>query len=149
MSITIEIIENNKAKVLDELEEAIERALEAVGLQAENYAKVHLEGHIDTGLLRNSITHALAGHPPAIASYHADKSKGGKSAIGYYGGNAPGGAGEHAVYVGTNVEYAPYVEFGHRTPSGAHVAGVRFLQQAVESHTEEYKQLIEKALKGF
>ena len=89
MGLTVKIIENNKAKVLDELEEAIERALEAVGLQAENYAKVHLEGHIDTGLLRNSITHALAGHPPAIASYHADKSKGGKSAIGYYGGNAP------------------------------------------------------------
>lgn len=164
MAVTFEIIENNKDKILGELDEAIDRALEALGLQAENYAKVHMEGHIDTGLLRNSITHARGGKPAAIKSYHAGNAggamlKGGKvvkkknitsgasMGVGYYTGTAPNE--ENTMFVGTNVEYAPYVEFGHRLPSGGQVPGAHFLQQAIENHTSEYKKLIEQALKGF
>ena len=36
MAVTVKIIENNKDEILGELDEAIERALEAMGLQAES-----------------------------------------------------------------------------------------------------------------
>jgi HK97 gp10 family phage protein len=48
------IIENNKDKVLEELEGAIEEALGLAGMQAENYARANAP--VDTGRLRNSIT---------------------------------------------------------------------------------------------
>ena len=46
----------------DGFEKSIETALEACGLQAEGYAALELENsprRVDTGLLRNSITHAI------------------------------------------------------------------------------------------
>ena len=147
MPSTIEIVANNTDKILGELDEAIERALEAVGLQAEGYAKLNLEGHIDTGLLRNSITHAIGGKSAAIGAYSADNPKPGKKNSGTYSGAAPGK--NDTVFIGTNVEYAPYVELGHSLPSGGSVAGVHYLKRAVADHKEEYKKLIEAALTGF
>ena len=48
------------------------------------------------------------------------------------------------MYIGTNVEYAPYVEYGdnatHKT-GGAH-----FLRDAAAEHGEHYKQIMEAAL---
>ena len=44
--------------------EAIERALEAIGLQAEGYAKMLCP--VDTGNLRNSITHQVAPEDSAV-----------------------------------------------------------------------------------
>lgn len=114
MAITFEIIENNKDKIEGALDEAIDRALEACGLQAENYAKARCP--VDTGLLRNSISHTHDGD---------------------------------TAYIGTNVEYAPYVELGHRKASGGTVPGAHFLKSAAEGHTDEYKRLIEQELKGF
>lgn len=146
MGLTVKIIENNKAKVLDELEEAIERALEAMGLQGENYAKASCTA-VDTGLLRNSITHAIGGQGAATQTYTADTPKKGKPSTGSYGGTAPGT--NKVVYVGTNVEYAPYVEEGHRLPSGGHVPGVHFIRNGVLGHFEELAELAEDALKGF
>ena len=139
--VTFDIIENNKVAILDGLDEAIDRALEAVGLQASNYARMGTP--VDTGLLRNSMTYALGGQGAAISTYKADK--GTKS--GQYSGAAP--AEERTVFIGTNVEYAPYVEFGHHLPSGGVVAGQHFLERAIVGHKSEYKKLIETALKGF
>lgn len=137
----LKIVENNKAKILGELDEAIDRALESVGLQASNYAKMSTP--VDTGLLRNSMTYALGGEGAAISTYKDDVGK--KS--GSYSGSAP--AEEKTVFIGTNVEYAPYVEFGHHLPSGGVVAGQHFLERAIVGHKNEYKKLIEAALKGF
>ena len=50
---------------------------------------------------------------------------------------------EKAVYIGTNVEYAPYQEFG--TSRG--VKGKHFLQFGASAHQEEYKALLEEYLK--
>ena len=50
---------------------------------------------------------------------------------------------ENAVYVGTNVEYAPYHEFG--TSRG--IKAKHFLQFGVSAHQEEYKKIIEEKLK--
>lgn len=45
---------------------------------------------------------------------------------------------EHTEVVGTNVEYAPYVELGtHRQ------AAKPYLRPAAENHTAEYKRIIE------
>ena len=43
--------------------------------------------------------------------------------------------------IGTNVEYAPYVELGHHTKSGSPVAARPFLRPAAENHNEEYQNV--------
>ena len=48
-----------------------------------------------------------------------------------------------AAYIGTNVEYAPYVELGARGRKGIH-----YLQQAASEHTDEYKRLMEDSMKN-
>lgn len=48
--------------------------------------------------------------------------------------------------VGTNVDYAPYVELGHHTQSGSFVAGKPFLRPAAEDHAAEYKAIIEAVM---
>jgi len=51
---------------------------------------------------------------------------------------------ENSVYIGTNVEYAPYQEFG--TSRG--VAGKHFIQFGATAHADEYKNLLENELKN-
>lgn len=95
-------------------EESILQALEMIGLKAESYAAVELtnNGSVDTGLLRNSIAHAVAGEVPSITiskdnDYKADKpNENGEIKQGTYTGHTPKKKGEYTVYVGTNVEYA-------------------------------------------
>ena len=50
---------------------------------------------------------------------------------------------DEAAYIGTNVEYAPYVELGARGRQGKHM-----LQRAASEHTDEYRRLMEDALKN-
>ena len=50
---------------------------------------------------------------------------------------------DKAVYIGTNVEYAQYVELGT-----SKMAARPFLRNAAANHSDEYKQLVETALKG-
>ena len=97
---------DNTDEVLAALERAERRGLEAIGLTAEGYAK--RETPVDTGRLRNSISHATD---------------------------------DEAAYIGTNVEYAPYVELGARGRQGKHM-----LQRAATEHTDEYKQIMEDAM---
>ena len=47
-----------------------------------------------------------------------------------------------SAYIGTNVEYAPYVELGTRK-----MAARPFLKNAVANYTDEYKQIVEDGLK--
>lgn len=48
-----------------------------------------------------------------------------------------------AAFIGTNVEYAVFVEAGARGRSGVHM-----LQRAASEHTDEYKQLMEDSMKN-
>ena len=98
---------DNTEEVLAALEMAKKRGLEAIGLTAEGHAKK--ETPVDTGRLRNSISHATD---------------------------------DEAAYIGTNVEYAPYVELGARGRKGVHM-----LQRAATEHTDEYKRIMEDAMK--
>lgn len=131
------VTKDNTKEVLESLEKAIERGLEAIGLTAEGYAKKN-ETAIDTGLLRNSITYAISGESPHIKSY---KDNAGNQS-GTYEGNAPKDK-DKAVYIGTNVEYAPYIELGTSSREGLH-----FLQRAATEHTAEYKRLLEDSMKN-
>ena len=100
---------DNTDEVLSALEKAKKRGLEAIGLVAEGHAKKY-ETAVDTGRLRNSISHATD---------------------------------DEAAYIGTNVEYAPYIELGAREKEGLH-----FLQKAASNHTAEYKRLMEDSMKN-
>lgn len=99
---------DNTKEVLAALEKAIDRGLEAIGLTAEEYTKK--ETPVDTGRLRNSMSHAVQ---------------------------------DKAAYIGTNVEYAPYVELGVQGRQGVHM-----LQRAATEHTSEYKKLMEESIKN-
>lgn len=107
----MELKKDNTQEVLQQKDIAIELALNAIGLQAEKYAKLYLSGdsghpkRVDTGNLRNSVTFHVAAH-------------------------------EEAVYVGTNVEYAPYVHDGTKRMSPN-----RFIRDAAKDHGSEYKKI--------
>lgn len=114
-------ITDNSAQILDALPPAIERALEAIAMQAEANAKIEVtravydtpeskSGYRRTGALRNSISHA---HD------------------------------ETTAYVGSNLEYAPYVEMGT-----VKMAERPFIRPAVENYMNEYKALAEEYLKS-
>lgn len=66
---------------------------------------------------------------------------------------------EKAVYIGTDVEYAPFVEFGHHQQPGRYVPAIEkrlvrefvpgkpFLKPAIQNHIDEYKNILETELK--
>lgn len=122
------------AFALNQCKEKVKKALEMIGQGAVGHAK--LACPVDTGLLRNSITHAVGGKT-AITDYHADR--GDKS--GSYSGGV-GNADELAVYVGTNVEYAIYVETGARGRRP-----VYFIKNAMANHISEYQAIMDAELK--
>ena len=129
---------DHTADVIKELNEKIDVALTKCGIVAENYAVQEIENNprrVDTGLLRNSITYALHGKSANKGSYHSDDN----SKSGSYSGTADDS--KNAVYIGSNVEYAAYVHYGttRMTPN-------RFLENAMERHQEEYKNIIQSEL---
>lgn len=131
MDLTVTIVNDNTDKVKDALKHQIQNGLTAIGMTAEGYAKRLTP--VDTSRLRNSITFATStthgtDHPsPATEDDYTTKGK----------------PEENAVYIGTNVEYAPYIEEGSGSYSGAHM-----LRIAATTHSDEYKKLLEDALKA-
>lgn len=99
---------DNTEQVVDGIQQAIDRALEKIGLLAEGYAAKKCP--VDTGNLRGSITHEVD-------------------------------AGDNSVYIGTNVEYAPYVELGTSRQKAQ-----PFLRPAASEHGAQYRQVLKKAL---
>ena len=125
---------DNSKEVLAAMHEAAARALENCGLVAEGYAKKLCP--VDTGNLRNSITHTVDEQEPA-------------------------------AIIGTNNEYAAYVELG----TGKYAEGGRptpwvyqdakgnwhmthgqraqpFLKPAVADHAAQYRDILESELKN-
>lgn len=106
----VTVNEDNTEEVSRGIVRAIDRALEEIGLAAEGYAKRACP--VDTGNLRNSITHAVE-------------------------------SSEDAVYVGTNVEYASYVEMGTRR-----TAAQPFLRPAATEHGSTYRSILKRNLES-
>lgn len=134
--------EDNSAEVLSELGRARSRILEIIGLKIESYAK-------------------------KLCPVGTPESTGKK---GYRGGTLRNSIAhlvtEDSVTVGSNVEYAPYVELGtgpyfevppeweqFETTPGAgvgksYVKPRPFLRPAIENHKDEFKKIAERELKG-
>ena len=122
-------LKSNRKEVLRGSEEAVERGLAAIGMRAVTYTHRPKERGgtpVDTGRLRNSIAWATA-------------SQGGG------GTDAPsgGGADDHAVIIGTNVEYGKFVEEGTSKRKPAHM-----LRNALADGSDEYARIMEAALKA-
>ena len=139
MNVKIEI-KSNRELFERASQEAIENAMEQCGFLAEAYAQTELtkKKAVDTGALRNSIAHQVA---------DSDKST--------------------VMYVGTNQEYAIYVEMG----TGKFVEGGRqtpwafmdakgdwhmtrgmpprpYIKPAIADHVGIYKKVIKEMLEG-
>lgn len=127
----------NSDEVISELDEKVAKSLEKIGQRCEGYAVANLTQfpRVDTGMLRNSITHQVDGNDV------------------YIGTNVP-----YAIYVemGTGIYAADGT--GRKTPwvykdskGEWHITkGMRpshFLKNAVQQHIDEYKQIIEDTLK--
>lgn len=113
---------------------ALRRAAEIIGGTAEGYAAELCP--VKTGLLRNSITHAISGEAVRKKVYKANK--GGKR--GSYQGIlfAEDGDGKISVYIGTNVQYAPIVELGM---PGSKRIPKPYLRPAINNHIAEYRTI--------
>lgn len=111
--------------------------LEALGLQAQGNAIDEITNMkaVDTGRLRNSITWVTT-----KAQGEANAQGGANAEPGDY--SPHGTADDDKVYIGTNVEYAPYIELGT-----AESGGRPFLKNAIVKHMDEYKKIIEDGLK--
>lgn len=141
MNFTVNKTEDNRQMVKDALEVAKERALTIIGMKLERYAK-------------------------ALCPVGTPESTGKR---GYRGGTLRNSityeVQDDGVAVGSNVEYAPYVELGtgpHFVPPPdweqfTPVPGVGtghgyvhprpFLRPAVEDHIAEFKEIMESELK--
>lgn len=134
---------SNLAAVMSELDERMRTAGEVIGAMAEGNAKQNLTDNksVDTGRLRNSVAHGLAGGSLSIDTY-TDNS--GKVVGDYGGGNIPAdSAGKYVVVIGSNVLYAPFVELGtiRSNPKP-------YLRPAIEQHIDEYKAALQDILAG-
>ena len=107
--ITVINITDNTDLIKAASDNAIAKALEMCGMQAEGYAALMCP--VDTGRLRNSIT-------------HAPESK-------------------YTEIVGTNVEYAAYVELGTSRQRSQ-----PYLKPALLNHVNEYKEIIKSVLQN-
>ena len=125
----VDIIDNSD-KFKDELERAAERALVKCGIAAEGHAKMKCP--VDTGRLRGSIVYATS-------TSHSE-------------GQSPAEPGDYTphgippkgeVQIGTNVEYAPFVELGTSNRKAK-----PFLRPALENHIKEYERIITSELNG-
>lgn len=165
MGVKIRMGNDHTDEVQEAVHDAVLVALDAAGLQGATLARRELQNNpsrIDTGLLRNSITHAVSGKPAAIRGYRANKgsnryikgkNKGkrriasaknaGAVGVGFYVGSAPNDTdGKKAVYVGTNVEYAGYVHEGT-----GHMAPNRFLKNALDKNKGELEKIMGSVLR--
>lgn len=108
MAVSFEMRTNNVSQLLSDLKDKKETALEAVGMAAETYAKVNLESNP-----RRIDTGNLRG---SISHAPAD---------------------EDTMCVGTDVEYAIYVELGTLKMTPSH-----YLKRSVQDHADEYMNVI-------
>jgi HK97 gp10 family phage protein len=113
---------SNKDEILEALGEQLGQAMIAIGLTAESNAKREVKKAVyDTP---ESPNYKRTGRLLNSISYAVDTD-------------------EPAVYIGSNVKYAPYVELGT-----SKMRARPFLKPAAENYAGEYKDLLEQAMKS-
>ena len=128
---------SNVNDILSALEKGKHNALTAIGATAETHTKDNITADelVDTGRLRNSITYAT-GDYLGIGTYTDNNKKS------YSDAKARNTPKDDEVAIGTNVEYAPYLELGTKK-----IAAHHYLKRAVTEHQDEYKKLAVEAIK--
>lgn len=129
----VEFTDNSK-EVLAAMREAALRALEKCGLTAEGYAKKL--SPVDTGNLRNSITHQVDEGEPAV--YIGTNSEYGPYVELGTGKYYPGGRPTPWVYQDAKGNW--HMTHGQRAQP--------YLKPAVADHVQTYKNIIENEMKG-
>jgi len=118
----IVVDKNNINEVLAQVEIQAMQALEMIGQKAETNAKLEITSAVYNGPEAKS-GYVRTGNLRNSITHQMDM-------------------GAKAVYVGTPVKYAPYVELGTiKMPERP------YLKPAIENHLEEYQQIFEQALK--
>lgn len=113
-------IKSNADLFRNALPEQIGQALEAIGLTGEKYAVEEISRVVyDTP---ESPNYVRTGRLRNSISHARDDT---------------------AAYIGTNVEYAPYIELGT-----SRMKARPYLRPAIQENVEEYKHIVETALKG-
>ena len=140
MRFTVRVQDNSKL-VLEDLGEAMERALYAIGVKAVEGSVDAISGRydikpaVDTGRLRASISFITP----------TDKGDSGqpKPANAEAGDELTGTAEQNTVVVGSNVEYAEYVHNGT-----SRMAGRPFLREGIDKTKDQMQEQAEKIFKG-
>lgn len=140
MRVTIRV-ENNSKIVIDELGEAVERALYAIGVKA-------VEGSVDAISGRYDIKPAVdTGRLRASISFITPTEKGGsgqpKPANAQARDELSGSSEKNTVVVGSNVEYAERVHNGD-----SKVAGRPFITEGINKTKYKMQEQAEKIFKG-
>lgn len=112
-------VKSFRTDVLDASEQQVAKALEEMALTAEGYATMLCPVGTPES---TGIPHYIGGTLKNSISHTTTK--------------------EDAI-IGTNVEYAPYVELGT-----SKMKAQPYLRPAIEEHIDEYKSIIEDYLKG-
>lgn len=134
-------VENNSQLVLEDLGEATERALYAIGVKA-------VEGSVDAISGRYDINPAVdTGRLRASISFITPTQKGGsgqpKPANAQAGDELTGTAEENSVVVGSNVEYAEKVHNGD-----SKMAARPFLREGIDQTKDKMEEQVRKIFEG-
>ena len=125
-------ISSHSDEVLEALKSQIQLGLQAIGEQAEGFAKDNCP--VDSGRLRDSITYVTATSQGSAGP----EAKGGDS-------DAHGTPEDTEVQLGTNVEYAYRQEY---SDSYNHKTGKsHFLRDAIANHGSVFEKTMEAVLK--
>lgn len=116
------VFRSNRSNVLKAVKSAIDVGMEAVAAQGEANAK-------------HEITVLVYDTPPS-PSYVRTGALRNSIAHKYV-------SSENTAYIGTNIEYAPYVEFGT-----SKMRERPFLRNACSKYTKQYQSILENALKN-
>lgn len=126
-------IKDNRSEIIHELENKKTAILEAVGLQAESNAKLNCP--VDTGNLRNSITHTVSGDTVYIGT-NVEYGVWNEVGTGIY---ADDGQGRKSPWA-----YQDSKGVWHNTHG---IKPAHFLRNSISEHMDEYKQIIADGLK--
>lgn len=130
------VIRDHSKELKDEMQNQLVKALEICGLVGEGYAKMLCP--VDTGNLRNNITHVVDEN--GLTAYIGTNDKYAAYVELGTGIYAEGGGGRPTPWVYQDAKGNWHYTRGNKAQP--------FLKPAVADHKEQYRTIIERTLKG-
>ena len=123
------------------MEKAIDHGLKNAGILLEGEVIARANENVDTGRHKGSITWKVKHEgsdatPDSTGHVRTEDEQ-----------SSP--AAEHEVHVGTAVEYAPHLEYGHEVPGGGSVRAYPHFRSAFDENQGRVKELFFKAFRRF